>query len=258
MRAIHADDIDNRRERSATMRTPSWLVTIGGAALLLHAAGPFSARRVRGSGTTRSESRAVADFDAVALGGVGELTIEQTGAESLTIEAEDNILPLLTSDVRGGRLHLGTRPGVGIEPTRPIRYRLTVARLRAIALSGSGGVACAALTTDELSLAASGVGSLDLHGLRADALRVEVSGTANVSAAGQVARQTVALSGSGSYAARDLACEAATVSVSGTGGVALQVRDTLDAAVSGVGSIVYYGDPSVRRRVSGVGSIRRG
>jgi hypothetical protein len=55
----------------------------------------------RGSGQLTTESRPVSGFTKVELSGTGELTIEQTGTESLTISAEDNILPRLTSEVSG-------------------------------------------------------------------------------------------------------------------------------------------------------------
>ena len=48
---------------------------------------------VLGSGNITSESRDVSDFNEVGLEGVGTLTIEQTGSETLTIEADDNIIP---------------------------------------------------------------------------------------------------------------------------------------------------------------------
>ena len=51
----------------------------------------------KGSGQLAAEARQVSGFTKVELTGVGELTIEQTGAESLTISAEDNLLPQLTS-----------------------------------------------------------------------------------------------------------------------------------------------------------------
>jgi hypothetical protein len=47
----------------------------------------------RGSGQLSSESRQVSGFTKVELSGSGELKIEQTGTESLTISAEDNVLP---------------------------------------------------------------------------------------------------------------------------------------------------------------------
>ncbi|MEM5775210.1 MAG: hypothetical protein AAGU05_09440, partial [Anaerolineaceae bacterium] len=52
----------------------------------------------------------VSSFDAVLLSSIGDLTISQGDTESLTVEAEDNILPVLTQQVHGGQLGLGAQP----------------------------------------------------------------------------------------------------------------------------------------------------
>ena len=59
-----------------------------------------SSDRVVGSGTAATESRSVSDFRGVSVSGVGQVILENTGTESLTITAEDNIMPLLESEVR--------------------------------------------------------------------------------------------------------------------------------------------------------------
>jgi hypothetical protein len=53
------------------------------------------------------ESRQVSGFTKIELSGSGELKIEQTGTESLTISAEDNVLPKITSEVSD---NTGARP----------------------------------------------------------------------------------------------------------------------------------------------------
>jgi Putative auto-transporter adhesin, head GIN domain len=60
----------------------------------------------QGFGQIGNESRQVSGFSKVELNGSGELTIEQTGTESLTISAEDNLLPKLSSEVSGDTLVL--------------------------------------------------------------------------------------------------------------------------------------------------------
>ena len=91
-----------------------------------------------GSGTLKTETRPVSNFSAIELSGSGNLVIEQTGTESLAIEAEDNILPLLTSDASAGTLHLGEKDNNIVMETKPISYRLTVRDLRSLTVSGSG------------------------------------------------------------------------------------------------------------------------
>jgi len=66
-----------------------------------------------GSGQLATQPRQVSGFTSVELTGVGELSIDQTGTESLTVSAEDNLLPLLTSRVEGDTLILGKKPTPG-------------------------------------------------------------------------------------------------------------------------------------------------
>ena len=55
------------------------------------------------------ESRQVQDFEEVAMEGHGDLVIVQGDAETLEIEADEEILPKLKTEVRGRRLVLGYR-----------------------------------------------------------------------------------------------------------------------------------------------------
>ena len=115
---------------------------------------------VTGSGTLRTESRDVGGFSTIELSGSGNVIIEQDGTESLSIEAEANVLPDLTSDVSSGTLRLGTKEGVDLHPTLPVTYRVTVKDLAGLRLSGSGSVTAAGITTPAISIDISGSGDV--------------------------------------------------------------------------------------------------
>ena len=217
------------------MATPRFLHRLAGtlAAVLLLAA----CSTIRGSGTVTAESRTVHGFTEVAFSGSGHLVIEQTGTEWLTITAEDNILPVLTSEVTGGRFDLGAKPTTAIFTTKPIEYRLTVKDLRGLTVSGSGKAELAQFGSTDLAVTLSGSGTIVLGG--------------------RVQTQNVTLSGSGSYQADTLVSQAATVHVSGSGAAEVSVSQTLHAMVSGSGSIVYRGNPQVEQHISGSGHISK-
>lgn len=208
-----------------------------------------------GSGNVVSERRDVGDFEEVTLSGVGHVHITQTGTESLTIEAEDNILPLLTSEVHGRTLKLGTEPGSHFSPTKPIRFTLTVKDLSAVRISGAGDLEIPALGTPSLRLEISGAGNITVTGLAAERVDVSLSGAGNATCAGEVRSEEIRISGAGSYHAEDLASTTARASISGAGSAHLRVSERLDAHVSGVGSVTYRGQPSVQKSVSGVGRV---
>jgi hypothetical protein len=189
-----------------------------------------------GSGNLKTETRSVSGFTRIALDGTGQVTIQQTGTESLSIEADDNLLPLLTSDVAGGKLTLATKGS--IHPTKPIHYRITVKDIAAIALEGAGDVSAT--------------------GLHADALAVRISGSGNVSLAGTAASETIDIDGAGRCDAAQLATKTARVTVDGAGHVEVAPSDTLDAKVDGVGDVFYTGNPSnLTQKVSGLGKVAR-
>jgi hypothetical protein len=190
---------------------------------------------VRGSGVVQTESRDVSGFSEVWLSGSGEVRVDVGPAESLTVEAEDNILPLLETRVSGRRLTLGTKPNVNPSPTRPIRYVVTTKDLTAIGVSGSGKFFVTGVDTRRLSAEISGSGSAKLSG-RADEVSLDVSG-------------------SGDYDAAGLACRTADVHISGSGSAVVNAKDRVSAHVSGSGSVRYLGSPAVDQHVSGSGAV---
>ena len=221
------------------MNTPRGVlasVAVAGIALLLTAGCGFTG--VRGSGVVKTERRDVAGFTEVWIAGSGDADIRQGEADSLTVEAEENLLPLLESRLDGKRLTLGTRPDVNLSPTRPILYHLTVKQLTAVGISGSGSIVAEGIDTPRLSASISGSGSARFEG-RASELKLDISG-------------------SGSFDAAALRSAAVRVDISGSGSATVNAAATLSAHVSGSGSVQYLGAaPQIDTHVSGSGSVTR-
>jgi hypothetical protein len=208
-----------------------------------------------GSGRVTTETRAVSGFDAVEFSFMGEVAITQGEEEGLTITGDDNILPLIKTEVQNGVLRIYTQ-GVNVaQPITPLRYDLKVKDLRRVVLSGAGNIAAPALTTDRLEATVSGAGGIEINDLTADTLRVNLSGLGNANFAGEVANQEVTLSGAGSYFGEDLRSGVAKITISGMGDAAVWATEMLNATISGAGNISYKGSPNVRQQVSGVGKI---
>jgi hypothetical protein len=238
----------------------AWRVGLALAALWLAGCGLLlgEANVIRGSGEIVSEAREVSGFSGVALLGSGEVIITQGESEGLVIEADDNLLQLITSQVRGDTLELGFDRAnwrASIQPSQPIRYLVAVRELGALDLAGSGRMEVADLSAEGLRLTLSGSGDIALDQLSASDLNVTLPGSGNLQLAGAVERQTVGLGGSGNYEAGDLESQSAEVTLSGSGNVTLWVREALDVRLSGSGTVNYFGTPTVERDISGSGDI---
>jgi hypothetical protein len=212
---------------------------------------------VQGSGNVIRESREVSGFTGVALTGSGNLTIRQTGSESLTIEAEDNIIPKLTTEVANGRLTLGVEPNTDLRSTKPINYELTVKDLNALQTLGAGQIDASSINTDNIGITNNGSGEISVANVEANNLKVTSGGSGAVKMAGKVDSQVVDISGSGRYQAEDLESQEAKVDIKGSAKATVNVIDKLDARISGSGSIEYVGDPTISQEVRGSGELRR-
>src|ERR1700730_10817374 len=181
---------------------------------------------VAGSGKITTEPKTVSGFSAVSLSGSGQVTIEQTGMDSLTVTTDDNLLPYIKTDVKGDTLELGLNDSMTqLRPTQGIVFRLTAKSLEGLDISGSG--------------------KADAKGLDPDHLRIKISGSGEVSAQGTANDLDLRISGSGGYRGEDMRSRRATIDISGSGGAVIAASETLKADVSGSGSIEYLGDPQV-------------
>lgn len=211
---------------------------------------------ITGSGKVVTRQVEVSNFDAVLLSSIGDLTISQGDTESLTIEAEDNILAVLTQRVRGGQLELGAQPNTTITPTQPIRYTLVVKDLSKLELSGLGNASMDGLTAGRLELNISGSGNMDLSNLKADDVRVSIGGLGSVKLTGEASALMVALDGSGNFNGGSLSVKTSNVSISGLGSATVWANESLDVSISGAGNLEYYGSPKVSQNISGLGHVK--
>ena len=122
---------------------------------------------VRGSGKLATESRTISGFTRIVVNGSGDAQITLGDSESLSIEAEDNILPLITSDVVNGTLTLGFKNNTSVSTTRPIRFTITVKSLNSIELNGSGNSTVGNVNTDAMAMVLRGSGNISLGSLQA-------------------------------------------------------------------------------------------
>jgi hypothetical protein len=213
---------------------------------------------VLGSGLVKSETRQLADYNTIDINFPAELTIQQGNSNSVTIEAEDNLLPQLATRVSGNTLHIENSQRdwtKRVNPTRPVKIAMTVKTLQRVDLPSAATLRIGQLQTDNLQVFISGAGTITLSDLAARELSIALSGAGSITASGAVDNLQVKISGVGSFQGSDLVSQSANISISGAGSATVWVKNDLNAQISGTGSVKYYGSPSVTRQVSGLGSV---
>ena len=211
---------------------------------------------VTGSGNVVTEERPISGVKRVSLSNQGDLTVVIGAAESLVIEAEDNLLDYIQTEVRGGTLEIDTQNGVNMDNIDPIRYTLTVKSLEGIDINSSGGAVLPALTVDSFEININSSGDTSVESLTAEKLTVHISSSGQVDiAGGMVVTLDVTISSSGDLHMEDVVVQDAKVSISSSGSAYLQVSGDLKGNISSSGNIYVTGSPQVDVNTSSSGKV---
>jgi hypothetical protein len=187
-----------------------------------------------GSGVVATETRELPPFAAVDLAGANTVTIGVGGAQSVVVQGDDDVIPLVTTEVEDGTLVIAQSES--FDTTAPLSVEIVVPSLDAVRLSGTGTV------------------TVDGHDLAL--LELSLPGSGTLRGSGDAQRLVVELGGAGDVALQNLAADDIVVELAGSGNVHVNASESLDAAISGTGSIFYAGDPaSVAQSITGTGVI---
>lgn len=196
-------------------------------------------------------------FTEVALAGVDDADVRVGPAFSVRAEGAPDVLDRLVVRVAGDRLEIGRRGGWGAAQGSAKLF-VTLPRLAAAGVSGTGDMTVAGPVTGRFRADLSGAGDLSVTGLAADEAAVSLAGAGDVTAAGRVGRLRVSVAGTGDVDARQLTAAQADVSVAGTGDVRARVDGPARVSATGTGDVDLGPNARCATSRTGVGSVRCG
>lgn len=213
--------------------------------------------RIKGNGNVKEESREASAFTDISTSGVYKVIIEQGNTHSIRVEAEDNLLPYIVTDISRGELSIHSKKGYNIQPTKDIKVYITLQKVEKLSASGASGFTSKGkLTSDRILLDLSGAADANLD-IRTHELKVSVSGAGNITLKGNTDKADYGVSGSADISALDLTTDEAKLGISGTGKANVFVQKSLNVVISGMGNVKYKGEPSINQIISGMGKISK-
>ena len=219
--------------------------------------GWFAGERVQGNGNITKQAREVSNFNALGLGLPGSVEVRIGSTESVSIESDDNILPLIETVVEDGTLKIRpARRNLQLD-TRHLKIVITARKLERIAVGGSGTVDAEGLRGSQLAFDVGGSGSINLRNIEGESVSVSLGGSGNLKASGSADKLKVSIGGSGKVSTGQLATREAAVSIGGSGQAVVWAKQALTVSVAGSGDVSYYGDPQVTKSVMGSGNVKR-
>jgi len=175
-----------------------------------------------GSGNIVTEKRDLRGFNSVDVGGVFQVEIVAQKDFGVEIEADDNLMALIQTNVDGDTLRIESDKR--LKSGSPIKVRISAPNIDELSVSGAANVTANSLKCDSLKIESSGGSRVTVIG-QAEDLNIESSGGARVNAAG---------------------LNAVDAHIDGSGGSSVEVNVTgdLNSDISGGALVTYSGMPA--------------
>ncbi|MFM7294199.1 MAG: head GIN domain-containing protein [Burkholderiales bacterium] len=247
-----------------------WVPLITTAALVLLTASPATCeawdwklfwvgKSVTASGNVKTETREATGFSGIELSLPATVTIKQGSKEGLTIEADDNFLPLIETVVERGRLRIRPTEKMTIFKGRSMKLNITIdaINIESLSVSGSGDIVADELNSPKLRTSIAGSGEVNIKSLTSDSVKVSIAGSGDLNLGGTAKELEGSIAGSGSIKADRLKAQNVVLKIAGAGEATIWATDTMKLSIAGSGDVKYWGDAKVTQSVAGSGRFTR-
>lgn len=192
--------------------------------------------KLKGSGTSKTESREGKEFKAIEIRGSGKLEITVGPTTSITVTADDNILPLIETKTELSKLTIDTAMG-NFEPKVDIVIKVTTPKIE--------------------MLQSAGAAKIQLNGVENEALELNTDGAGSVRILGKTGTLNAKMNGATTLDTSELVAKAVHLDFRGAVRATVHAQDTLTVAMEGAGSVEYLGEPRVKQKIRGAGSVKK-
>ena len=199
------------------------------------AAGCHRLNQISGSGNRQTQKREVASFNSISTEGAFEITVVCQQPLSLEIEGDDNILPLVGTDVSNNVLHIKNTSGYSV--SKPIKLKIAVPDLESLSVNGAG--------------------LIEVTGLKNEKFKIDANGAPTIRALGETKLVEIDANGAGKIDTHKLRALRAVVDSKGVSSVDVRAADKLDVTISGPSHVTYEGNPVVNRTIHGPGTVEK-
>ena len=218
----------------------------------------FAGTAGRGSGHVISQARDVQGITSMHIAYPADYIVRQGSAESLVIEADDNVVAAIRTEVVNNVLEIDAVRDRNsyIVPTKPVNITITVKDLKEVVFDSAGELTVQGLHTQDFNVALDGAGTLHLNDLDVGSLDATLSGVGSVEASGAAGEVRIRVNGLGGFEGAGLRSKTVTVNLDGLGSATVWADTKLNATVNGLGSVSYNGGAQVTKSVNGLGSVQ--
>ena len=205
-----------------------FLIALGAACHGIH-------HGVLGSGKLLKEKRNVGSFNSISTEGAFDIEVVCQKPQEVEISGDDNILPLVSTEVSNNVLHVRTLRNYST--SEPLTLKI--------------------FAPDLVGIHSSGAGTIEVSGLKNERFEIDVNGAPTIKASGETKALKIDANGAGKIDTHKLRAALVEVDSKGVSGVEVYAAEQLDVTVSGPSHVIYRGNAVVNKTVHGPGSVEK-
>jgi hypothetical protein len=242
--------------KTLKIRQITVLVVMLAFLLTLQSGCSYAFNGIKGNGNVVKQERQISSFNSLEVGGAFRVFLSQGDKVALTVEADENLLGVIKTNVIGNTLKISTTED--INNSEALNIYLTITDLKEMEISGACKLTCEnKIKLNDLDMECSGASDVELK-LAANNLELDFSGASQVDMFGSANEVNLDLSGASDLDAIELEAEKYTADISGASNAKINVKSELSVDVSGAASLKYKGEPKlIQTDVSGAGSLKK-
>ncbi|HMQ68409.1 MAG TPA: head GIN domain-containing protein [Ignavibacteria bacterium] len=234
------------------------LFLILSATVLFSASETKSQTSVKGNGNVAKETRSISSFSKIELNSVMNVFLNQSGTESITIEADNNLFSYIETYVENNTLKIETKKNYNLKNYKKLNVYINYKDINDLVNNSVGNVRSEhQLNFSSLNIENNSVGNLDLD-LNGKNLNVEINSVGNVTFSGKADNVNIENNSVGNLEAFDLAAVNLNIENNSVGNSEVYATGEITIESNGVGNVIYKGDAVVKSlQKSGVGSVKK-
>lgn len=208
-----------------------------------------------GNGHVVTENRNVSgDFDEISVSEGLEVYITQNDDFNIEVQADENIIDLIATDIENGKLRIHAESNIGRATKKVFVSLPQVSNLSAS--SGAQMKTENSLVAEDLQIDGSSGAQINLA-LDSKNVSIDASSGSNINIAGDTEHADIDVSSGGNINASDFQSQTCNAGASSGGNVKIMVAKSLVADASSGGNISYSGEPNVSQKKSVSGSVHQ-
>lgn len=213
---------------------------------------------IYGDGNIVKESRDISSFNKIEINGLVNVYLKQGTTESVTVEADKNLIPYILTSVKNGIMNISTKEDFNLKKSTKLNVYVTLNNITDLECNGVGNVKTESkLDLNDINIENNSVGNIDLE-INCNKLILENNSVGNTILTGNIDIGNIEHNGVGNIKAFDLKSDILTIESNAVGNAEVSSEREIYIELNGMGNINYKGAAAVKKlEKNGFGNIKK-